>query len=822
MNPAFRNASSAALVALLLPSAAAAQERPQLPGVSLAGDDGALQLWRNPGSLALDPDRSWYAGVRDTFQGTSEFSLATHAGPLATGLARRSSDVRVNGQVGTYDWWTLSSGLSVKLDRSLALGATVSWQLPELAGNNFVTWDLGTTWRPLRWLGLSVVGQNLSSGQPRFGDVRRVGAGVAFRPLGETVYLGFDMLTPSVPAPDWDQSLGELTLRVRPTEGLVLRGWGQRDLSGAVFGAGGGLEVYFGEAGLGTHVRGEAGGSSGFLYALSAEGDQRLFGGGKRVVELEFDRSFPYEPPSGFFAPNAETYLHLLERLQAAVDDDAVRGFILDLDAVALSLAQLEEVRALLLEARARDKTVVAYLHRANSNSAYFLASAADKIYLHPAGGLEVIGLSAELTFVREALDTLGVEPQVASRGAYKSAPETFTNTASSAANREQMNALLDDLFATWVSGLAAGRGKSEDQIRELVDGGPYTAREALELGLVDGLAYPDEVEDRYDDAFVSNYTISDDYGLEDETSGWRPRREIAVINVTGTIVSGDSGTPGLFGGGFLAGSDTIRRQLKAARRSDSVKAVVLRVDSPGGSAFASDEIWRELEQLKEAGKPVVVSMGGTAASGGYYVSAPADVIYANSATITGSIGVYAGPIFSLEGLFDKVGVSSEYYTRGRNASMWSLSKPMDDVEMAALDRMIGDTYDAFKDRVERGRGMTPEEVEAVAQGRVWSGQDALDNGLVDELGTFFDAVDKARELADIPQEAEVKLVAFRAGFGPSDATRRSLRAVARAAAGRHVDSLPPLPDELQSLLVLRHLAHERALLMMPYAIQVE
>ena len=820
MNTLLRCLGPVVLGSLLLPLAAQAQERPPLPAVSLAGDDGATLLWRNPGSLALDGDPSWYLGYSSPLAaGPSDVAAAASSGPLAAGLSRHM------GAPGAgLDRWTLSTALSLRASRTFALGATLSQQILDAPVGSFTTWDLGATWRPLPWLGASVVGQNLGASDEPFRATRRVGGGLSLRPAGERVYLGFDVFTPAPDTTIWEQSSLEALLRVRPLDGLVLRGWGQRDLQGDRFGAGGGIEVYFGGSGLGALASTDGAGAQQVLaYALSAEGDERLGGKPRRVVELEVGgRDFPYEQTTSIFFPSRETYLHLLQRLRAATKDRSVKGFLLELDSTPFSFAQLEELRAVIEEAKSQGKTVVAYLHRASSNRAMYLAATADKVYLHPAADLDFIGLSAELTFYREALDTVGVEAQFASRGAYKSAPESFVNTASSSANREQINALLDDLSATWLDGIAAGRDKTPEAVQALVDGGPYTASEAVEQGLVDGLAYPDEVKERYEEAFGETYVGVRGDDAWDDSRGWPARGEIGVITITGAIVSGRSRTPGLLGGSFQTGSDTVIEQLKEARHTNSVKAVVLRVDSPGGSAFASDEIWHEIERLKKAGKPVVVSMGGTAASGGYYVSANADHIVANSATVTGSIGVYAGPLLSLEGLFDRVGVSTEHYNRGRNASMYSLSKPMDDIEMAALDRMVGETYDQFKDRVERGRAMNGDAVEAVAQGRVWSGRDALDKGLVDERGTFLDAVDKARELANLPENAEVDLVGFRGVLGGGSASRSALRAMAQAATRNRASELPELPEELQTLWVWRQLAHERTLALMPYELTVE
>src|SRR6185436_6031690 len=338
------------------------------------------------------------------------------------------------------------------------------------------------------------------------------------------------------------------------------------------------------------------------------------------------------------------------------------------------------------------------------SSSAYLLACSADKIYVHPAGGLELIGMSAELQFYRGTLDLVGVKPQVARRAEYKSAMEGFTNEEASDENREQMNALLDDLSGYLVKSIATARGKSEDDVWALIDGAPYTPQEAVDKGLVDGIAYPQDLEDHYDEIFPGGYNLVENYRVSDDTKGWRGPRELAVIYVAGEITTGRSSPPGLFGGGSSAGSDTIVDAIEKARRDPAVKGVLLRVDSPGGSAFGSDEIWREIERLKED-KPIVVSMGGLAASGGYWISMNANAIYAQSTTITGSIGVISGK-FSLEDLYKKIGLKYEVYNRGRNAAMYSLSKPWDDVEYAAVDRMVGETYSRFKKKVSEGRSI--------------------------------------------------------------------------------------------------------------------
>ena len=383
------------------------------------------------------------------------------------------------------------------------------------------------------------------------------------------------------------------------------------------------------------------------------------------------------------------------------------------------------------------------------------------------------------------------------------------------------------------ITAIATDRGWEDDHVAQLIDAGPFTADDALEKRLVDSLVYPDQIDAELDRLFTQRHNVESNYGNDRDTVGWLPRREVAVITIDGGIVSGPSGGPGFFGGGYTSGSDTIVPQLEAAASENSIKAVVLRVDSPGGSSFASDEIWRAVERVKKAGKPVVVSMGSVAASGGYYVAAGADAIVASPSTITGSIGVYAGPKFSLEGLYEKVGIGSELYVRGRNAAMWSISKPMDDHEFAALDRMVDHTYQQFKSRVGMGRSLDKAQVESVARGRVWSGVDAKEQGLVDELGGFYDAVGIACEKANMDcSRVSLLQLSARGGSGGEVIGRPlgvqshphpALQHIARTVGfeGLLQPRLPDLPV-LGELERWQSMSGEPTLMLMPYAVRIQ
>jgi protease-4 len=364
---------------------------------------------------------------------------------------------------------------------------------------------------------------------------------------------------------------------------------------------------------------------------------------------------------------------------------------------------------------------------------------------------LDVSGLAAEVTFYRGTLDKLGVEAQFEGVGKYKNAPNQLTEKGLTAPHREQMEALVGTLFEQYVRGIAEGRGLEPGDVRSLVDRGPFQAAEAKEAGLVDELLYRDEVEDRIPAAGRLDPVryVKSGRGFFDA------RPKLALVYAAGDIIPGESQSSPF--GGELAGSDTIARGLRQAREDDAVRAIVLRVDSPGGSGTASDAVWREVALARRT-KPVVVSMGDYAASGGYYIAMGADAIVAQPGTITGSIGVFSGKL-SLRGLYGKLGISQQTVQRGKNASLFSDWAPWTAEERAKVRQLNEAFYRAFVAKAAEGRKKKPEEIEAVAQGRVWTGEEALAAGLVDALGGLDGAVRVALERARIPRSQEVQLV---------------------------------------------------------------
>jgi len=799
---------------LPLSVAFAQQERLNAPAASISAEDGAAAGWVNPANLAFDPDPSlgvWYR--QDFLTYDSEFAVSTTGGGTSLGLVFKNDP---SGK----PWWGFSSGLGVRLPENFRLGATVTWNLPEGADNNFVSWDLGAGYRPFPWLGFGGVARNIGNPAPQLGVWGAYGISATVRPLRDRVELSVDYEYLDVSATEFvgEDNLQQVAaiVRLRPTSGLVLRGEGRSNSKFSEFSVGAGLEVYF--EGLGGGAYSEPLSGDVMAYVTTGPEDEHLFGAGRRVPIVNLDGKFPYQPQTGFLVVPEESYVHLLERLRHASEDRHVKGLVLELNSPRMSWAQIEEIRDAIDALQAEGKPVIAFLNGAPSNGAYYLASGCDTVFLHPAGSLDLIGLSLESQHFRGALDLVGVTPQYAKRAEYKSAPEQFTNTEPSEHAREQMNALLDGLYGALVLGISEGRGIPSDEVEALIDGGPYTGKEAVANGLVDALVYPDTLEEQLAEYLVRGFELKPDYRVDPQTSGWKAQRQVAIIYVDGPIVSGPSQQPGLLQGGNT-GADTVVAYLRAAEEDSSVKAVVLRVDSPGGSAFASDEIWRAVEQVQEAGKPVVVSMGGVAASGGYYVAAGSDAIFAEPTTITGSIGVYGGK-FSFGELFDKVGIGTEIYSRGRKSAMYSTSREMDEVELASMERLIEDTYVQFKTVVSEGRGLTMEEVEEVARGCVWTGAAAKEVGLVDQLGGLQDAIVHAKVVAGLDEDDEIELITYRGqpdSFGEVPA--EAVRAV-RTALTPELEL--ELPDDVAAWIPYAPLAEERILLLMPERIEVE
>ena len=423
--------------------------------------------------------------------------------------------------------------------------------------------------------------------------------------------------------------------------------------------------------------------------------------------------------------------------------------------------AKLQELRDAIADFRTSGKKAYAYLEYGGDRE-YFLATVCDRIYLMPTSPLDLTGLASYELFLRGTLDTIGAYPDYFHIGAYKTAPNQLTEKTFTPAHREMSESLNRDFFTQMVEGIASGRKKTADQVRALVDEGPFLAEDAVQAGLVDDLAYEDQIDAKLQPSGGKVTRIkSDSYArVSGSSAGIGSGPRIAVINAIGIINSGRSGVDPL--NGAVAGSDTLVEYIRKARNDAAVKAIVLRIDSPGGSTIASDVIWRELS-LAATGKqarPLVASMSDLAASGGYYIAMAAPDIVAEPGTLTGSIGIYGGKIVT-GGTYEKLGMKIEAVSAGKHAEMNSPVRPFNDAERAKMEGQLRAFYDQFVEKVARARHMKPEAVDAIAQGRVWTGRQAKAIGLVDVLGGLDRAVALAKERAKIPAGSRVELVIY-------------------------------------------------------------
>jgi protease-4 len=422
--------------------------------------------------------------------------------------------------------------------------------------------------------------------------------------------------------------------------------------------------------------------------------------------------------------------------------------------------AKVQEIRDAVLDFRKSGKPVYAYLEYGGDRE-YYLATAADKVFLMPSTPLDLVGVATYELFLRGTLDKIGAVADLHRIGDYKTAVNTFKEKGYTAAHKEMDESMNRDLYAQIVRGIADGRKKNEADIRKVIDDGPFLPEDALRAGLVDDVAYEDQVADKLRAGEPRRHLDIDDYsrvGLASVGLNKGPR--IAVIYATGTITSGKSGYDPV--NGVVAGSDTLIEYIRQARRDSSVRAIVLRVDSPGGSATASDAIWRELTITKNerTDRPLVVSMSDLAASGGYYIAMPAQVIVAQPSTLTGSIGIFGGK-FVTGGVYEKLGAHIEATSIGKHAEINSPARPYNPDELKKLQDQLQAFYDGFVEKVAESRHSTPEKIDALAQGRVWTGQQAKQNGLVDELGGLDRAVAVAKQRAKIAADSDVELVVF-------------------------------------------------------------
>lgn len=524
------------------------------------------------------------------------------------------------------------------------------------------------------------------------------------------------------------------------------------------------------------------------------------------------------------------SFTSLLTQLRKAKADNRVGAVLLHINMPGIGWGKADELREAIKDLRTSGKPVYAYME-IGMNRDYYIATAAEKVFLPPPGDLWINGFAAEAMFYKGSLDKLGVEADVIQIGPkYKNAPDQYTKKEMGEGQREVLNAVLDEYQNRFAAAVSESRGKSVQDVAAIVDNAPYNATQAKEQGLIDGALYIDQVHDELKTrlgykAEESLRTISGGQyrDIPSDSLGLNNGERVAVVFASGAITTGAT-NDGPFGGNMV-GSDTLVRAINDAAADTTIKAIILRVDSPGGSALASDLMWRAIENAKAKGKPVVVSMSDVAASGGYYISTNANKIVAEPSTLTGSIGVFVGkPV--VKGLYDWLGITNEYVMRGKNSGIFRETEKWNPGERAKMEEQANNIYFSnFIPKVAAGRNMNVEQANTLGQGRVWTGTQAKANGLVDELGGLEKAIEIAKQLANLPADKDVKRIVFPAPrpfletvFGSEESTVSAEQKAQRALA----ESLPAdARKALRFAELMDRMKNGEGMMLLPFELEI-
>lgn len=556
------------------------------------------------------------------------------------------------------------------------------------------------------------------------------------------------------------------------------------------------------------------------LFGLLAAVLYWFFTGGPSAPEIapgttlvmEIEGSYVEAPDAPLLAritgEDRRPFAGLLSLFALAQRDDRIAQVVLVMRGTDVGWGKAQEIRDAISDLREAGKKTVAYLELATFSASrdYFIASAADEVVAPPGALVPVVGLAAEYMFLGGLWEKLGVEIESERIGRYKTAVDSYTGTGMTEAHREMANSILDSIDAQFIAGIAEGRGLAPEEVRKAIDAGPVLGSELVELGFLDREAHLDELV-----AMQGETVAAADYARVDPASlGFEPQARFALVYGAGTVVTGDGGrTPG---GGPVFAAEVVKQALENAASDPEIDAIILRIDSPGGSSLAAELVWRAIRDARDSGKPVIASLSDVAASGGYYAAVAADRIVGDAAGLTGSIGVFVlRP--ALGGLLDKVGIGVEALTRGEYADFLLASEPLSPGARERLRAMVVDTYDLFVKRVAEGRPLEPEQVDAVGRGRVWTGAQAKERGLIDEVGGLRAAVMLGRRTLGLADGADVELRVFPPPRGLAEELADLLRGQAGWA---FLPARLPLPGSLDRLPVWLFSLPERTPLLVP------
>ena len=653
----------------------------------------------------------------------------------------------------------LHSGSGKHLGGGFYLGNT-----SHFSSDGYEAIDMGLLYRGHSWFSAGLQWKNLWSRDRGGRQDQQFQIGVALRPFGNRLTVAYDHRFSSGPygeSSDFLDGGGIALVQAEVINGIKL--FAGYDLGEMTKGVQVGISLGFGQMSVETFHNFDS--NSDYVspsltgYFISKEKRRTVIKSKKPTfVELGFEQPMSDSPsPKAFFGPKTLTLRELVNEINDLAKNPDVDGVVLRADHYGSGAGMLQELVNALRKVKASGKIILAFLD-SGSDQQYALACIADSIYLNSGGALAVTGRAFGIGFYKGLFDKLGIDAQFYRRGDYKTAAETFTRKELTETSREAYKAVLHDLQEFYSGMMKHGRGWTDEKLNEVYDELIFTAQMALEAGLIDGIYHPDEIEKKVkdiagDEAVLVKFHKQPKQWEYDWESPAGPK--IALIYAEGPIQPGKS-QPSPFGGNKVIGSETTSKAIRNAREDKSVKAIVLRVNSPGGSVLASEDIWREVHRTthpdssdEENQKPFIVSMGNVAASGGYYISCAADTIVADSTCITGSIGVLGGKI-SLGGLYQKIGFDVEIVKEHEHADAFGSHRSLTEKEGESYQGIIDSFYEQFLRRVAEGRGMTIEEADAVAQGRIWTGMDAKEVGLVDELGGLERAIEIAVEMAGL------------------------------------------------------------------------
>lgn len=782
------------LVLLVLASAsvgASAQQPIRRPGPlpalgrSVASDDDTTALVLNPANLAFMPaaELRWSSVYLDENTSVPWQGHAVALGfplplvPLATGLrfdmidppggaasfAPYPNPGRSTDRFATNNYQWLTWGLALGSSDTASLGISYQHSYSRvLQADGYSGWSAGLSWRPFDPIALSGVAHDfnspVSTGGTRLDP--SFDMGVAVRPFGtRTAELGLEARYIDSGKGVW---VPRATLGIDiPPLGRLRGGFsmsnpqhGTSDPRGRAWVASAALAIYLNAPAGSMEV---AGGS----VTGNGLGRNNSYGVQTEVAFKGFREPAGPELPRYAIririedTPGARDHVALLRQLWSIADDEpSVDAVVFELrTAPATSLAHVEELRDAIHHLRATGKRVLCHLEDA-TGSALYMCAAANRILMNPAGGLRFAGLRTQYMYFAGLMKKLGIRADFVRIGKHKSAPEQFTRESASPTARADTIDLLQQYERRFMRGVATGRHLAIDKLRASIAKGPFVASEAKSAGLIDGYAFDDQIGDAVD-RLVGRKTLL----IKDQRAPRAPARfgnvkRVALVYVDGDMIDGRNKTIPLIGT-RLAGSYTIADSMKKVREDSSVGAVVLRIESPGGSAMAADVMWRQIELTAKV-KPVVVSMGSYAASGGYYIASPATRIFANPLTVTGSIGIFYGKA-DIAQLLRKIGVNVETYKTAPRADAESIFRPFTKAERTELEHKVAQFYDTFLSRVAKGRGMSKQAVDKVGRGRVWTGEQAQARGLVDQLGGLREALAYARAKAGMPRDTPIE-----------------------------------------------------------------